>query len=239
MTEDELELKKCPYCRYLIPSGRILCAYCGTVSPTLWEKRVTDNWELDKSLDGKGLDRLAASIANKVHHRDHRTYNMYEALHNAAEKVDKIFLSKIAIETQLKDVDILFDRFISLQSIGIKYDYRQTYDVAPREGCKLFVFEISDLYRFIGHDGDTITIFEITKALHDKVILAIRSEEERKFQHQKERREKENEARENRRLIKKVRLEAEYEQALSKYNMLPWWKRWITRPPKISTVETE
>jgi len=226
MTEDESELKKCPYCRYLIPLGRILCAYCGTVSPTLWEKRVTDDWESDKS-----LDRLAGSIAEKTYHRDRRTYNMYEALHNAAERVDKIFLSKISIETQLKDVDILFDKFITLQSIGSEYSYHRTYDTVLREGCKLLVFEIGDLYRFIGHDGDTVTIFEITRALHDKVILAIRAEEERKRQYQIERNKKEKERRE---LEEKHRLEreAEYKQALDRYNMLSWWKRRTTRSPK-------
>lgn len=231
MTEDELELKKCPYCRYLIPLGRVLCAYCGTVSPTLWEKRVTDDWELDKSLDGKGLDRLAWSIAEKTYHHDHRTYNMYEALHNTAERVDKIFLSKIAIETQLKDIDILFEKFIAFQSISTGYAYQRTYVTALREGCKLLVFEIGDLYRFIGHDGDTVTIFEITKALHDKVILAIRAEEERKRQYQIERNKKEKERRE---LEEKHRLEreAEYKQALDRYNMLSWWKRRTTRPPK-------
>ena len=231
MTEDELELKKCPYCRYLIPSGRILCAYCGTVSPTLWEKRVTDDWESDKSLDGEGLDRLACLIANKTYHHDHQTYNIYEALYNTAERVDKIFLSKISIETQLKDIDILFNKFIALQSVGTKYAYHRTYVMALREGCKLLVFEIGDLYRFIGHDGDTITVFEITKVLHDKVMLAIKVEEERQHQLQMARRKKEKEARE---LKEKLRLEqeAEYKRSLDEYNMLTWWKQRTTRPPE-------
>lgn len=225
---EEITTKKCPYCKYLIPQDRLLCAYCGTISPTLWKKRVTDVWEIDKSIDGKGLDRLAQSIANKYNSFDGVTLYKYKDLHKVAEKASKLFLSKISIEMQQIDFDVFYDKFVDTLLIKKKYDYSNEPISTVKENYKLLVFEIGDLYRFIGKDDDTITLFEVSMILHDKIMEEIEKSEEREWIQKNERQDQINER------MKKWNLEREeqYKKDLEEYEALPWRKQKFKKPPE-------
>ena len=224
---EELETKKCPYCRYLIPQDRILCAHCGTISPTLWEKRITDDWESECISRWGNIDRCAEMMfVNNTHHHDYQDYNKYTSLFNTAEKVDKLFLSKISLETHQKDIDILFDKFIGFELISDGYySHSQRYEIRTKVGGKWFVFDIVGLYRFIGHEDDTVTIFEISHVLHETIqsVIATKKENERqrRIESDKKYQERKKKSLEDRREEEKV----QYKKDLEEYNILPWWKR--------------
>jgi len=227
----EITTEKCPYCKYLITSDRISCSHCGTVSPELWKKRVTDDWE-----QCFNREFLPENIAGKILYHHGKNYRKYSLLHKLAEKPKKLFLSKIEIETQMDDIDQLFDRFVETKEDREPYyGFSQEYNPAKiKEGCKLFVIEIGGLYRFIGKDDDTIVLFEISISLHNKVGVVIDEEE---AEHRREVREKnaKREAERQERIKDKLEKEREeYDLKLREYRRLPWWKKKLKSPPKKS-----
>ena len=215
--------KKCPFCRYLITSDRISCAYCGTISPTLWEERITDDWE--KEIDRHSLIRQLSSSSYK-HGRPNYTYR---DLYKAASNRDKVFISKVAIETHQHDLEIYFDTFVQLKKTYDAYEDRDGATPSMKEECKLFVFKIGNLYRYVGHDSGTITLFEISTELHDLVMNRIKDDEAeirrlnrvRTAEYETERKKKAQ------------AIMDEYNVSLAEYNALPYWKRKLTKEPEI------
>lgn len=220
----ETKTKKCPFCRYLITSDRISCAYCGTISPTLWNERITDDWEKEES-DYDLILRLIR-VSNEYGGENYT----YRDLYKAASDQDKVFISKVAIETHQHDLGIFFDTFIELKNT---YDFHGSKrDVATptlKDGCKLFVFKIGDLYRYVGHDNGTITLFEISTGLHEQVLKKIDETiaETQQF-HRKRQDEYEKERKEKEQAIGDA-----HEKSLAEYNALPFWKRKITKKPEL------
>ena len=221
LDNEEMETKKCPYCRYLITSNTVLCAHCGTISPILWEKRITDEWETESS--------KRDIVYNEYHECG---INKYRGLFEAAERVDKLFLSRISVAVNICDIAILHEKFVEHGREYSSYGYEETIVSKVKEGCKWYLFPLEDFYRYIGYDENTITVFEITKGLHDSIISQLKDIEDASIRKRKERDAEWKKEREERENAKKV----QYEKDLEEYNRLPRWKRLLKSPPVSESI---